>query len=190
MSHFGECLAYLIVTLVGLGLLSVTGFSATVAISPATVGFSTASRGTAVIFALVSGLFTVVYGIMLCCGFSQLATAINVIDASADFLRDHKKIIGVSVFYFFVTFACILVWAYGVICINAMGNINPKPTPIPQMRTFTMPKGSENIYLYMLLVMVFGLIWFTNFISAKTSLITMMTASSYYFNSSKEKGDG
>lgn len=38
-----------------------------------------------------------------------------------------------------------------------------------------------------MLIMVFGLIWFVNFINAKTALITMIASSTYYFKSTAEK---
>lgn len=125
---------------------------------------------------------------MLCCGFDQLSTAISVIDASADFLRDTPRIMIVSIIYFIVTAMVIGVWAFGVVCINSMGEIKANPTPIPQGRTFKIPGGgNQNLWWYMLIIMVFGLIWFVNFIAAKTSFITMIAASTYYFNSTNEK---
>lgn len=187
MSVVGKTLAYLVVSLVGLGLLGGTVVFGGMAASPSTFGVSATFQGSAIFFSLVFLIFTIVYGVMLCCGFDQLSTAISVIDASADFLRDNGRIMFVSIFYFMVTAICIGVWAFAVVCINSMGEITPKPHPIPQGRSFKMDKGHENTYWYMLIFMVFGLVWFVNFINAKTSFITMVSASTYYFNSTREQ---
>jgi hypothetical protein len=186
MSVVGKTLAYLVVTLVGLGLLGGTVVFGGIAISPSTFGASEAFQGSSVFFAIVFLIFSITYGIMLCCGFDQLSTAISVIDASADFLRDNARIMFVSIFYFLVTLIGISVWAFAVICINSMGEITTKPSPIPQGRNFKIAGGNQNIWWYMLIIMVFGLVWGINFIAAKTSFITMVAASTYYFNSTRE----
>jgi len=77
-------------------------------------------------------------------------------------------------------------------CINSIGEIKADFDPkngLPQMKTITGSKDS-NFYLYANLFMFFGLLWIINWIKAKTQFIAMVAASTYYFNSSKEKGEG
>jgi hypothetical protein len=47
-------------------------------------------------------VFSMVFACMIYCGYDQLKTAIDVLDASADFLAGTKRIFLVPVFYFFV----------------------------------------------------------------------------------------
>lgn len=66
--------------------------------------------------------------IMLCmivCGFNQLRTAINVVDASADFTAKTKRIIGVPVFYFFIQMIIVSTWLFSMACIWSWGDIIP-----------------------------------------------------------------
>jgi hypothetical protein len=54
---------------------------------------------------IVSGIFAVfsmVFGCMIYCGYDQLKSAIDVLDASADFLAGTKRIFLVPLFYFFL----------------------------------------------------------------------------------------
>jgi hypothetical protein len=50
----------------------------------------------------VLGAFAVLFGCLITCGFKSLKIAIDVIDASADFLASTKRIIGVPMFFFCV----------------------------------------------------------------------------------------
>jgi len=47
-------------------------------------------------------LFACIFALAIFCGFKSLKFAIDVIDASADFLAGTKRIIAVPVFYFFI----------------------------------------------------------------------------------------
>lgn len=46
------------------------------------------------------GLFSLLFACMIYCGYNQLKTAIDVIDAAADFLAKTKRIIAVPIVYF------------------------------------------------------------------------------------------
>lgn len=48
------------------------------------------------------GLFSLLFALMIYCGYNQLKTAIDVIDAAADFLAKTKRIIAVPIIYFIV----------------------------------------------------------------------------------------
>jgi hypothetical protein len=70
-----------------------------------------------------------------------------------------------------------------------MGKITAYPGNIwhiPQYKKFDLGTH-KNIWIYMMIVMVFGLVWLINFINAKTTLITMISATTYYFNSNEDK---
>lgn len=100
---------------------------------------------------------------MICCGFNQLRIAINVIDASADFLRKTKRVILVPVFYFFINIIVVCIWIFCVACIWSMGKIVPDTSIIPQKKEVIHPKGHKDDFYYVALVMLFGLFWIIEF---------------------------
>jgi hypothetical protein len=67
----------------------------------------------------------ILFMLAICCFRDSLSIAIDIIDASADFLDDTKKIIGVPVVFFFIQIICIIVWLLCMACINSMGKISP-----------------------------------------------------------------
>jgi len=72
---------------------------------------------------IVLGLFGILFLIALVCGFHQLKIAIDVIDASADFLRKTKRIILVPVVYFFLQVIVVMTWMFAMCCIWSTGDI-------------------------------------------------------------------
>lgn len=77
------------------------------------------------------GLMALIMLIMLICGFNQLKIAIDVVDASADFIRKTKRIIAVPVVYFFLQLTVVLIWFFAMICVWSIGDIAPKKTLNP-----------------------------------------------------------
>lgn len=67
-------------------------------------------------FAIASCLFAT----CIFCGFKSLKLAIDVIDASADFLARTKRIILVPVLYFFVSVIIFIVWIYAFLSVASM----------------------------------------------------------------------
>jgi hypothetical protein len=74
---------------------------------------------------------------MLCCFFRSLKIAIDVIDASADFLAKTKRVIAVPVLYFFVIMVLVIAWMPAMMCILSIGidkeNVTPNKS-IPQTK--------------------------------------------------------
>jgi len=73
---------------------------------------------------IVSGLFGILFLIALVCGFNQLKIAIDVVDASADFLRKTKRVILVPVVYFFLQVIVVMTWMFAMCCIWSTGDIS------------------------------------------------------------------
>lgn len=122
---------------------------------------------------------------MIFCGYSQLKTAIDVLDASADFLAKTKRIFLVPTLYMFVQIIFVLMFLFSVLAIGANGEITPKAM---QLRDSEFGKGEKTNQLKAIfLFQLFGLLWVLNFIVAKTNFITMVAASTYYFDSNPNK---
>ena len=59
---------------------------------------------------IICGVLGVLFMISVCCLFHSLKVAIDVIDASADFLAKTKRIIILPVFYFIINLIVVLLW--------------------------------------------------------------------------------
>ena len=82
-------------------------------------------------------LFALLGLIFLCaiiCGFSHLKLAIDVIDASADFLDETKRVYFVPLFFFLCSFVSIIIWGVCVVGVYSEGDITPDKV-IPQVKT-------------------------------------------------------
>jgi hypothetical protein len=128
---------------------------------------------------------------MVCCFFRSLKIAIDVIDASADFLAKTKRVILVPVLYFFVIMLLIIGWLPAMMCIISMSfdneNIVPDPR-FPQLKNIPLTTDEDTLNKVMLLstMMIFGILWIVAYQKAKVGFIAMVSASSYYFSSNKD----
>ena len=120
MSAFAEYIAWGIIGLTMLGLIGITiasfGYYATT---------KTEAKNIALAVGLCGALASIVFCICLKCGWSSLHNAIDVIDASADFLAKTKRIIGVPFIYFLVLVFFFFFWIGCIICVYSMGTIKP-----------------------------------------------------------------
>jgi len=80
-----------------------------------------------VLFAVLAAAFL----LCVCCGFKSLKLAIDVIDASADFLAGTKRIIFVPVLYFFLQVIVFFVWLYAFLHVASMNEFKPDTGIIP-----------------------------------------------------------
>ena len=62
---------------------------------------------------------------MICFGYNQLKTAIDVLDASADFLAKTKRLLIVPTIYMFVQIFFVVLFIYAMMAIAATGEIIP-----------------------------------------------------------------
>lgn len=110
--------------------------------------------------------------------------AIDVIDASADFLRSTKRIIFVPMFYFVMTLMWFLTWSVAFAYVASNNVI--QPGLLPQMKDIVWTEESQYYALYM----VFGLLWVNAWIDYSCKLVTMISGATYYFNSNKDYEGG
>jgi len=73
------------------------------------------------------GIIALSFLCCICLNFTSLKLAIDVIDASADFLNGTKRIILVPIFFFIVTLIFVLVWIGAVGCVISMNEIEVFP---------------------------------------------------------------
>lgn len=134
-------------------------------------------------------IFGIVYLMALCCGYRSLKIAIDVIDASADFLAKTKRIILVPIFYFFVTIIILFLWVPSVVALSTMAITKVEANPDQaQMKliTKTDDKKKTDLLWIIFVFMLFVLLWICQFIKAKNKFICMYSASTYYFSSNSE----
>lgn len=80
---------------------------------------------------IIGGILAVAFAFCIFCGFKSLKMAIDVIDASADFLAKTKRIILVPILYFFLTMLMLLIWIGAFACVASMNQISADTNTIP-----------------------------------------------------------
>jgi hypothetical protein len=125
------------------------------------------------------GVLTLLFACAVCLGKKSLKRAIDVIDASADYIAHNKRVILVPNFHFVLTFLFIMMWMGAMLCVASLNDIEPD-TMIPQMKNLTWKKDVS----YLALFMLFGFFWITAWIDYTSRFIVIMGATTYYFNNS------
>jgi len=74
-----------------------------------------------------------------------------------------------------------------MMAINSIGEITADDGLIPQKKHVARDEELTKRVRYVFLFMLFGILWILAFIKAKTSFITMMSATTYYFDSTKDR---
>jgi choline transporter-like protein 2/4/5 len=120
---------------------------------------------------------------MLWCNRTSLETAIAIIDASADFFIDTKRLIFVSIMYFFIGMFIFFLWLGALACVASLSTFEPPATKGDQLKLL---KPDGKVWA-MIAFLAFGMLWAFQFISDKTKFITMVSASTYYFDSNASK---
>ena len=189
MSIFAEYIAWAMIGLTQLGLLGGAGYCLLAYKDRAdpTSKLSDEVATKVLVGGIILGILAVIFAIGVCCGFNSLKTAIDVIDASADFLRKTKRIIFVPILYFILNILVVFFWITIVLCFNSMGEIHPETELIPQYRAVKFPKGHADDHWYIALALFFGLLWVIAFNRATSGFIVMVSATTYYFNSNAEE---
>lgn len=129
----------------------------------------------------------VLMGLCVClalwCNRTSLETAIAIIDASADFFIDTKRLIMVSILAFFESMIIFFLWLIAVVCIMSMATFTNPTTDGDQIKNIDM---TGKVY-GMAAFMVFGMLWTFQMIGDSTKFITMVSAATYYFSCTPEK---
>ena len=71
--------------------------------------------------AIFMGIFALMFLVLMFSQFKHIKTAINVIEASAEFMIGNKRVVFLPFIYFAVTIIGILLWAY---CLAAIVSLN------------------------------------------------------------------
>lgn len=72
---------------------------------------------------IVFAVIAVIFLFMLCCKRKALGTAIDVIDASADYIADNKRVLLVPIVHSLIQFIVIGVWFAGFLCVASLNKI-------------------------------------------------------------------
>lgn len=113
--------------------------------------------------------------VCVCCAWSQLQNAIDVIDASLDFLNDTKRIIFVPMVHFVFQVILFVVWCCCFACLISTNTITP--SSIPQMKNIEWETSTKWLAFFM----IFGLVWVLSLIEYLNNFIIISSATSYYW---------
>jgi choline transporter-like protein 2/4/5 len=206
MSWFAEYLAWCSVVLIQLGLLAATVYSyilwdkekTKLATLRKEKGYDTMDEANKQVFddkeswtAFYFLLLMIAMVTFCCCFFSaiwcakdSLKRAIDVIDASADFIARNKCVILIPNFHYFLVICFAVVWIGAFLCVVSLNDIKVDST-IPQGRDIIWDKK----VFYASLFMFFGYLWISACIEYLSRFVVIMSACTYYFNNHRDKPD-
>lgn len=72
--------------------------------------------------ALVTGL---IFNIMLCCYWKSMKVAIAIVDATADFFVQTKRLVFVSLIYSFISCIFVSLCVFGMVCVASLAEMTP-----------------------------------------------------------------
>lgn len=74
-----------------------------------------------------AALAFLLFNVLLCCFWNKVQVAIAVIDATADFLVATKRLVLVSIFYFFVAILYLVFWSVAAVGVVSLNEIKSNP---------------------------------------------------------------
>lgn len=131
-----------------------------------------------------SSIFAFVFLCLLCCFKDSLRTAIDVIDASADYVAENKRVILVPNIHFLLTVIVVVLWLIAFLYVVSLNEI--EPGLIPQSKDIIW---KEKKYKYWVLYMIFGFFWLTAYIEYSSRVVVITGAVTYYFNNHRDRPD-
>jgi len=128
---------------------------------------------TAIIF---FGLLTTCFLCCIVCGYKHLKLAIDVIDASADFLAATKRILLVPGGFFVLQMLSVGLWLGCVGGIYSTGEITPTTFQLKDVVV-------SDFQWYCLWYTLFAMLWLTAFFEYCSKYVVLASAATYYFDS-------
>jgi hypothetical protein len=123
----------------------------------------------------VFAIFSIIYTVSLCSNYKNLKFAINVIDASADFLADNRKIYFSACLFNGLCLFTILMWIACCYGVYSQGEIKVD-TLFPQYRTV----GMDSAHWWKLAILFLAMIWLKEFLEVMNMFIVMHATVTYY----------
>lgn len=106
------------------------------------------------------------------------------IDASADFMIEHKRVMIIPFCYFFVNLTFIYLCTYNAGLIMSMNVIKVSQTVCTgDLCGYYKTMSWKGLNYFFMCFTFFALVWFTSWIQYSCVFAMMFSASTYYFNS-------
>lgn len=136
---------------------------------------------------IVATIVSLLYFCIVFRNYKHIKTAIQVIDAAADFMIDHKRVMIIPFFYFIVNLLFIFMCVYNVGLIMSMNVISVEQSVCTGdlCGYYKDMKWKTINYFYMVFTIV-ALVWFTFWIQYSCVFAIMFSSATYYFNSDEQ----
>ena len=134
---------------------------------------------------IVMAILCCAFATMVICGRDSLQRAIDVIDASADYIAHNKRVILVPNVHFLFTLIFSIVWLGAFLCVVSLNKIEADSL-MPQGRDL---QWEDKKVFYAALFMFFGFLWITAWIEYTSRFIVIVGACTYYFNNHRDNQD-
>ena len=134
----------------------------------------------------LSWIFAGIYYIVIICSFQSLRVAVAVIQTTASFVADSKRLILVPVLYFGIGILLTIMFMAALVCTSSIGEITVE-NQSHQSKDIVWDASTE----YMFYFMVFGFLWVLAFVMAVNEFVIICaTITWYYSDKLVEDSDG
>ena len=72
---------------------------------------------------IIFAILALIYLVLVCWAWTEIKTAITVVDAAADMLRNTKRLLWINTGFFFLSIIAIMVWVGAFLGLLSMGDI-------------------------------------------------------------------
>ncbi|CAI2387634.1 unnamed protein product [Moneuplotes crassus] len=131
-----------------------------------------------IVWAIICWVGALAIFLFVCCFCSALRIAIGVIQASADFITDTKRILLVPIIGFVFVIIFYLLWVSVAIHIYTIGDISSTGGSTGQGRRVEWENSTRRVWYFH----IFGLFWMNSFIDAFIGFIIIVAAATWYFS--------
>lgn len=119
------------------------------------------------------------YYIVMICNFNSLRIAVAVIETTASFVADSKRLILVPLMYFGLSCIFIVMFLSGLVCVSSVGEITVEDEG---WETQSKDIVWSSATTYQFWFMCFGGLWVIAFIMAMNEFVTIVAAITWYYS--------
>ena len=125
----------------------------------------------------LSWIFAGIYYIVIICSFQSLRIAVAVIQTTASFVADSKRLILIPVLYFGIGIILTLMFMAALVCTSSIGEIVVE-NPLHQSKDIEWSSSTE----YMFYFMIFGFLWIMAFVMAVNEFVIICATITWYYS--------
>ena len=125
----------------------------------------------------LSLIAAVLYYIVIICSFQSLRVAVAVIQTTASFVADSKRLMLIPILYFGIAIVLSVMFVCGLVCVSSIGDIKVDNLEF-QSKTIEWSGATEGMFWFM----CFGFLWIIAFVMAMNEFVVIVASITWYYS--------